>query len=260
MRDRCRYFDALAHPVLGGSGHAWPLTNKPRLTISLPVAEATPQRPASISRHHLGQCLRPSFLRNAASTSGFGWAPLAHAHCDSKRKLPSTTFSSAPTLMAGFSSRPRPHFRSPRAWRARSVRRPNKLFVNGMPVSLAMVDVVGIVRSIECLSRWGPAHRVPSFKIWRLVCRLYKPPLRSLQHPFQRPSGKPSKDFSKLLSQAWQAIVGSSRVSLPWHSSVLHQAISHTSGRTTSQGADQARRPLPDHRATLLARADEVIE
>ena len=30
-----------------------------------------------------------------------------------------------------------------------------------------------------------------------------------------------------------------SRVSLPWHSSVLHQAISHTSGRTTSQGADQ---------------------
>ena len=199
MRDRCRYFDALAHPVLGGSGHAWPLTNKPRLTISLPVAEATPQRPASISRHHLGQCLRPSFLRNAASTSGFGWAPLAHAHCDSNRKLPSTTFSSAPTLMAGFSSRPRPHFRSPRAWRARSVRRPNKLFVNGMPVSLAMVDVVGVVRSIErsieCLSRWGPAHRVPSFKIWRLVCRLYKPPLRCLQHPFQRPSGKPSKIF-----------------------------------------------------------------
>ena len=28
-------------------------------------------------------------------------------------------------------------------------------------------------------------------------------------------------------------------VSLPCHSSVLHQAISHTSGRTTSQGADQ---------------------
>lgn len=31
------------------------------------------------------------------------------------------------------------------------------------------------------------------------------------------------------------------RVSLPCHSSVLHQAISHTSGRTTSQGADHHR-------------------
>ena len=33
-------------------------------------------------------------------------------------------------------------------------------------------------------------------------------------------------------------------VSLPRHSSILHQAISHTSGRTTFQGADQ-NRPRP---------------
>src|SRR6185312_9463601 len=39
------------------------------------------------------------------------------------------------------------------------------------------------------------------------------------------------------------------RVSLPCHSSVLHQAISHTSGRTTSQGADQKSSP-PESWAT----------
>ena len=71
-----------------------------------------------------------------------------------------------------------------------------------------------------------------------------------------RSKGRGKSDACSLRGHcSWNGVVGAgttscleqlrddlfSRVSLPWHSSVLHQAISHTSGRTTSKGADQYR-------------------
>jgi hypothetical protein len=49
-----------------------------------------------------------------------------------------------------------------------------------------------------------------------------------------------------------------SRVSLPWHTSVLHQAISHTSGRTTSQGADHPAIPTCHCKARRAKRLAEL--